>query len=543
MIAIARRGFVLAVVCFLLVLAPAPALAQTLQSDHEQSQFAQYTSYESMMRYLERVRGLSQEMVLGAYGKTLQGRDIPYAVFSRPPVSQPWEAAVSGKPVVVMAANVHGGERTLRESLLIMAREAVTPGTPLHGMLDKIVLVMAPSINPDGLEAQPRPTRGNARNIDMNRDYIKLEQPELAAYVKNIIHTWHPHIVVDGHNGCAFPYNVCYQGPSMASSDPRLTEICDREIFPLINKRMGESKYRSWYYSGGDQKSWRVGGFDPRIGRNYIGLINSIGILFESPGGQPGEMATRSGIVAYMSVAEFAAANSARICDLVERAQRDTIAAGKSAQGEVVVQMKYEPEDFKVSYLIGGSGGSGWNRPIVEVKDALILKKPVPTKARPRPYAYVLEARSIKAIEMLQRHSIHIEVLAEDTELEVEYYRIDREVKYSHEYDHPASASVQVVDSASKKIKFPKGSFVIPTGQPLGRIVTHMLEPETNDNVVKWNTLDFLLPAGAMRSQPADEEERRAAANPPQTQTRREPVEFPIYKLMKPQALPAKVLR
>ena len=542
MIARARRIFVFVVIPFLLSMAPAPALSQTLQTDHEQSQFAKYTSYEGMMHYLERVRALSQEMVLGTYGKTLQGRDIPYAVFSRPPISQPWEAAVSGKPIVVLAANVHGGERTLRESLLIMTRDAVTPGTPMHGMLDKIILVMVPSINPDGFEAQPRPTRGNARNIDMNRDYIKLEQPELAAYVKNILHAWHPHVVVDGHNGCAFPYNVCYQGPSMASSDPRLTEICDREIFPLINRRMEDSKYRSWYYSGGDQKQWRVGGFDPRIGRNYIGLINSIGILFESPGGQPGEMATRSGIVAYQTVAEFAAANAARVRAIVESARQDTVAAGKKAQGEVVVQMKYDPEDYKVSYLIGGSGGSGWDRPIVEVKDALLLKKPVPTQSRPRPYAYVLEARSIKAIEMLQRHDIHIEVLAEDTELEVEYYRIDREVQYSHEYDHPASASVQVVDSASRKIKFPKGSFVIPTGQPLGRVVTHMLEPETNDNVVKWNTLDFLLPAGARRAQPTDEEERRAA-NPPQTQTRREPVEFPIYKMMRPQPLPSTVLR
>ncbi len=235
-----------AVFCLLALLAM-PVSAQTVQTDHEQSKYAQYTSYEQMMQYLEKIRGMSQEMVLGTYGETLQGRAIPYAVLSRPPISQPWQAAVSGKPVVVFAANVHGGEKTLRESLLIMLRDAVTPGTAMHGMLDKIILVVVPSINPDGSEALPRAIRGNLRNIDMNRDYIKLEQPELAAYVKNVLHTWYPHVIVDGHNGCAFPYNVCYQGPSMASGDPRLTEVCDKEIFPLISKRMGESKYRAWY--------------------------------------------------------------------------------------------------------------------------------------------------------------------------------------------------------------------------------------------------------------------------------------------------------
>jgi hypothetical protein len=416
----------------------------------------------------------------------------------------------------------------------------------------------------------------------MNRDYIKLEQPELAAYVKNILNTWHPHVVVDGHNGCAYPYNVCYQGPSTASSDPRLTEICDKEIFPLINKRMGESKYRSWYYSGGDEKAWRTGGFDPRIGRNYIGLINSIGILFESPGGQPGEMGVRSGMVAYRTVAEFAAANPAKVMGLVAAARQDTVAAGAKASGEIVVQMKYDPEDYRVSYLIGapqsggagraagaggvagagaagrgagagagaagsgagaagrGAGGASWDRPIIEVKDAQLIKKPVPTQTRPRPFAYVLEPRSVEAVRMLQRHNIHVEVLTEEVELDVSFYRIDREVKYSHEYDHPASANVQVVDSAAKKVSFPKGSFLILTGQPLGRVVTHMLEPETNDNVVKWNTMDFALPVSPVRARSADEEERRAEPTP--AQARREPVEFPIYKLLKPQNLPTRTL-
>ena len=523
------------------LLAAATATAQTLQTPHELSQYKQYTGYNDMMKYLEQVRGLSQDMVLGTYGQTLDGRNLPYAVVSRPPVSEPWEAAATGKPIVVFAANIHGGEKTLRESLLVMMRNAVTPGTDIYAMLDKIVLIFVPSLNPDGGEAQPRATRGNERGIDMNRDYVKLEQPEIAAYVKEILHTWHPDVVVDGHNGCAFPYNVCHQGPSMASSDPGLTELCDREIFPLMARRMGESDFRTWYYSGGDAKAWRVGGFDARIGRNYAGLINSIGILFESPGGQPGDMAVKSGYVAYLSIADYVSSNPAKVTNLVAQARRQTIAAGRNAEGDVVVQMKYEPEDKKVSYLIGAGTGRGWDRQIVEVKSADLLKKPVPTRTRPRPFAYVLEPRSIEAVRMLQRHNIHIEVLTEATEMEVSFYRIDREIKYAHEYDHPASASVQIVDTGTKKVTFPKGTFVIPTGQALGRLVTHMLEPETNDNVVKWNTMDFALPAGSNRPQVADEEQPRPAANPPQS--RREPVEFPIYKLMKPQAFPGVTVR
>jgi len=490
-----------------------------------------------MMQFLTDVRGTSQEMQLKLYGSTLQQRPIPYAVFSRPPITQPWEAQVSGRPIVVFAANVHGGEKTLRESLLIILRDLATPGTDTHRLLDHVVFVIVPSINPDGFEMLPRSTRGNARGIDMNRDYMKLEQPELADYVLQVLQTWHPHVVVDGHNGGAFPYNICYQGPSTASHDPKLTEVCDREIFPLIDKRMEEAGYRSWYYSGGDRERWRVGGFDPRIGRNYLGLIGSIGILFESPGGQPMEMATRSGIVAYRTVAEFVAANAEKVMKLTRDARSETIALGKSARGEVVVRMKYEPEDYPVSYLIGEGSAGGWDRPIVEVKNAQIVKKPVPTQTRPRPYAYLLETRSIESVNMLRRHHIHIEVLSRDLELEVQFYEIAPEVKYTHEYDHPASAAVQVANVATKKVKFPRGTFVIQTGQALGRVAAHMLEPETNDNVVKWNTMDYALPVTRAATDEEMPEQRTARG----AQAERRPSELPIYKLMKSQALPTHI--
>ena len=187
----------------------APRLdAQALRTQSEVSGFAVYTAYDSMMTYLRDVRASSTDMRLGVYGESREGRVLPYVIFSRPLVSQPWEAAALGRPVVSLNANVHGGERTLRESLLILIRELSTPGTEANALLDDLVILVAPQINPDGFEATPRGTRGNAWGIDMNRDWVKLEQPALTAYARNIIQRWRPHLFVDGHNGGAFPYNL-----------------------------------------------------------------------------------------------------------------------------------------------------------------------------------------------------------------------------------------------------------------------------------------------------------------------------------------------
>jgi len=166
-----KSGFVTVLLLLILL---APLQGQELLTPSEESNFTRYTSYEEMMGYLLQVQASSTEMVLSGYGVTIEGREQPYAIFSRPLVTTPFEAHISGKPILLLGANVHGGEKTVRESLLILAREFATAGTEMNQLLDKLVVLIAPSINPDGFEHN---TRGNATGADMNRDYTKLEQP------------------------------------------------------------------------------------------------------------------------------------------------------------------------------------------------------------------------------------------------------------------------------------------------------------------------------------------------------------------------------
>ena len=163
--------------------------------------FTAHTRHLEMWDYLEGLREVSDQMRLGTYGETREGRKLPYAVFSKPLLSNPWEAMALGKPIVLFAANVHGGERTFREGLLILMRDLATPGTEANDMLDRVTVLVAPQINPDGFEASQGGQRGNSWGIDLNRDYVKLEHPSIQDYVQNMIGQWRPHLFIDGHNG------------------------------------------------------------------------------------------------------------------------------------------------------------------------------------------------------------------------------------------------------------------------------------------------------------------------------------------------------
>lgn len=513
---------------FLVAVALLPGVAETLDAQvaspdelrtpAEMSEFTEYTSYDEMMEYLGQLRAASTDVRMGTYGSTWEGRELPYMIFSRPAVTRGWEAAALGKPVVELHANVHGGERTLRESLLILVRNLATPGTPENDLLDHMVIIVSPQINPDGFEATPNPTRGNAWGIDMNRDYMKLEQPSIQNWVQNVLQEWNPHLFVDGHNGGQFPYNLKYQCPGHADPDQRITRFCDEEIFPQIDERLEAEGFHSYFWARGDEDGWYGGQTDGRISRNYAGFANSIGILFESPGWQEMEDGVRSGYLAFLATLEFVRDNPDAVMRTVQEARRDAVLLGSEPQGEVVVQMDVEAEEELGSYMIGGD-----DQEIIEITDAPIYKRPVATLTRPRPYAYLLPRDAADAVDLLRRHNITVEMLTESIELEVDAYELEG-VSYEEIYNHRAATRVEVGDVVTIRESFPKGTYVVPAGQMQGRIASHLLEPETEDNLIYWGTMNRWLPLAQLEDGEGD------------------PALIPIYKLMSPVPVPARIL-
>jgi dipeptidyl-peptidase 4 len=515
-----RTGSLLALI---LLLAPLAAEAQSqFRTQAENSGFTVYTAYDSMMTYLADVQAASTEMRLGIYGETHLGRELPYAVFSRPAVTQPWEAWALGKPILVLAAGVHGPERTLRESVLILTRELATPGTPMNALLDDLTLVVVPQINPDGFSAEPRPTRGNLWGLDLNRDYMKLEQPEIQGYVQNVILRWAPHLYVDGHNGGSYPYNINYQCPSHAAPDRRIDLLCDEQIFPAIDRKLEAAGYRSWYYARGTETRWNVGGTEPRIGRNYGGFANTVAILFESPGGQSMRDGVRSGVLAYEAVVEWARANPELLMTTVYQARRETVELGSTPRGEVVIVTEYEPEDRRVEYLIA----VGEDREIQTIRSDSLMKKPVAVVSRPRPWAYVVPRDAESAVALLRRHNIQVERLQAEATVTVSTYTLG-EISYERAYNHAAATRLSVAGTLTREVTLPVGTYIVRTGQMQGRVVSHMLEPESTDGVVYWNHLDAWIPKEAV------EEYRAGNGDPPP---------FPIDNLMAPIPLSTRLL-
>ncbi len=183
-------------------------------------------------RYLRAVSAASPNVVDGVLARSWNGRPLRYAVVGKPAWTTPAALARIGRslgalrdadtsaarasriaastPAVLwVAGNVHGGEEsgtdaTLRVLYELAARTDCTAQT----ILDKAIVVVLPTQNPDGREAD---TRRNAYGFDLNRDWFARTQPETDGKV-SMLRRLPPQLFIDAHEmgspGYFFPPNA-----------------------------------------------------------------------------------------------------------------------------------------------------------------------------------------------------------------------------------------------------------------------------------------------------------------------------------------------
>src|SRR5688572_15880173 len=160
------------------------------QTRAERTDFKETSHYADVISFIHALQAKGAPISLVYMGKSTEGRDMPLVIASRPFVATPAEARRSGKPIVYIQANIHAGEVEGKEAAQSLLREWCKEE---KGVLDKCVVLMTPIYNIDGNEkfapqARNRPgqngpelvgVRANGQNMDLNRDCIKAETPEM----------------------------------------------------------------------------------------------------------------------------------------------------------------------------------------------------------------------------------------------------------------------------------------------------------------------------------------------------------------------------
>ena len=127
------------------------------------------------------------------------------------------------------------------------------------------------------------------------------------------------------------------------------------------------------------------------------------------------------------------------------------------------------------------------------------------------PYAYIIDTPDPDILTKLLQHGLVVEKLKADASLEVESFELKEFKSTERPYQGHHLNQVKGV-YAKETMEFPAGTYMVPTGQPLGNLAACLLEPESDDGLIVWNFFDrYLVP-----------------------QWSRELGIYPVYKLLQP---------
>jgi len=250
--------------------------AQELQTPAELANYSSGgTMYEPLMEFVYELESQTELMSVQKITETLMGRDVVMCILSDPPIFSPADIDKSGKPVVLIVNNVHGGEVAGKDASLELMRDMVFGD--MREVLQDVVVLNIPTVNPDGAEAR---RRTNEQGFDMNRDYIKLETQEINALITKVINVWHPEIHIDTHHGGSAPYVITYQTCMNPAGDAELIRYANEEIVPEIRAKLRGEDYDGFWYSGSrgsaGNYSWTPTSVEPRKQHVYSTLANMI---------------------------------------------------------------------------------------------------------------------------------------------------------------------------------------------------------------------------------------------------------------------------
>jgi hypothetical protein len=513
-----KRAILLIIVILFSLLLP----AQEILTVAESSNYTKTSLYEDVMNFLYQVQKKSDLVKILPLTTSSEGRLIPLVVLSKDKVSRPGDLRTTGKPAILIMANIHAGEVEGKEASLMLIRDIALGKLP--GLLDSQVLLFIPIFNADGndklghnrrdLGPELAGVRFNGQNLDLNRDYLKLESPEVQALV-DVFNAWDPLLVVDMHttNGSYHQEPVTYSTLLSPNSPEKLRNFMWQKFFPPVT-RMLKSVYGYDSVPYGNfvdrefpEKGWENDSLEARFGSNYVGLRNRFSILDENYAYADFKTRVLSSRAFIVSILDFTAKNGKIMAELARQADLETIRGYAGA--DFVLEFKAErlfdltvksyefvketikPEDrAKYPPWVGDF--------VMKKTDTLkdyrlpYLSLAVPRRGLKLPAGYVLLAQQPEALLNLKRHGIRVERILENFKAEAEIFKIGTvELDKNIFQGHVLNTIRGQYEKAEADI--PAGSYYVSLEQPLARLVPVLLEPESTDSLAAWGFFNRLI--------------------------------------------------
>lgn len=469
----------------------------------ERAGFAATPRYEETRAWLERLDAASPLISIETFGRTGEGRDL-LMVRAR--------KGRSGKPVVLVQAGIHAGEIDGKDAGLMLLRDIALRGK--DALLDHVDLVFVPIYNIDGHERASRwnfpalrgPLEkgyvGNARNINLNRDYAKADAPETRAMIA-LLRRLDPILYIDCHvsDGFDMQYDITftYAGWGRYAYHRATADWLMGRFGPAVTGALQRAGHLPTIYPSPidthvPQKGIRQAPEGPRYSTGYGDFIGVPTVLVENHMLKRYRQRVLGTYVLLEAALKLAAQDRDRIqtAKVQDRASRP---ATMLVRWKPAAQPIGWVENFKgVAFDTYRSPASGrmeqrWTGKPVTFRMPIIGQDPVETVTLPKAWWVPQEQKDV--IDRLRLHGVRFEVLEVPRTLTFDRVRLrDPAVQRAQDGRLPLKASFE---HASVSETLPAGTVRVPSDQPLGLLAAALLEPEAPDSFLAWGFFPEML--------------------------------------------------
>ena len=480
------------------------SFAQDFKTPYEKGNGNQTVTYEEMVKYYDDLDQNFESISIENFGKDDNGEPIKVVVFS--------PSKNKNNATILINNGIHPGEPDGIDATMMFMRDLATgkifsknlkiaaiESYNISGMLRRSKFSRA---NQNGPEEYG--FRGNARNFDLNRDFIKNDS-ENAKSFQQIFQHFKPIYFIDNHvsNGADYQYLFTYISTNKERLGTVLGNYFNEKMQPEILGHLEKKGMLTTPYVNihGDSPEEGFPAFmdSPRYATGYTTLFNTLGTVAETHMLKPYKDRVAATYEYMLSSIHFVEKNVGEI-----RKKMDENIANLQPGNQYSLQWKLNDQKFQLIDFKGYEAGmktsevSGkprlfYDRTKPFTRKVKFFDEYISTKKIAIPRYYVIPKSEYKAIEHLKRNNISLKEISKDSVISVEQYRISDFKTVKNPYEGHYLHYETQVKSEIRNRTFRKGDFLVSTQQFGVKYLLETLEPEATDSFFNWNFFDGIL--------------------------------------------------
>jgi hypothetical protein len=498
---------------FFLPLIIITSFVQSQQTTFEKSKGKQTATYFEAIRFYQDLASHSDQVKIEAKGVTDATYPLHLVLISNNKEFGPSAWKRDNKVIILINNGIHPGEPDGIDACMLLVRDIVSKKIVLP---DNVAIGIIPvyniggalnrnsfsRVNQDGPESYG--FRGNAQNLDLNRDFTKCDSRNARAFTE-IFHYLNPDILVDTHvsDGADYQHTMTMLTTQYDKLGKELGAWLKDIFEPALFQGMKRKKWDMVPYVNVEDKD-PTQGFtmfydSPRYSSGYAALFNTIGFMPETHMLKPYHERVLATYDLLVTMIQQAGINAKQLLEKRRSAIENTI-----HQKEFALQWKPDTSHYTMIPFKGFESGfkksEATNLPVLfydhqkpYTKEVRFFDKFSPEKIVAKAKAYLIPQGWWAVTDLLKLNQVKMERLKNDTLMEVNSYHIDGLKSLNRAYEkHHFNYDVEV-SVKKEKVQFLKGDYIIYLDQPANRYLTEMLEPTGGDSFFAWNFFDAIL--------------------------------------------------